>query len=67
MVSLIPSPTCHLRELPRGVLPNVGFPTPDTVMVSKTDYAEMIAFVEALRDWAEDARDCLNAQQGATR
>jgi hypothetical protein len=60
--SLTRSPTCNLRALPSGVsLTNVGFPTPDTIVVSRTDFAEMIAFVTELRDWALDARACLEA------
>ena len=31
-------------------------------MISKTDYAAMIAFVQALRDWALDAKDCMEAR-----
>lgn len=54
------------------MLPNVGFPSPETcasenmktcIVVSKTDYAEMIAFVQALREWATDVRDCLQVQR----
>ena len=63
VVSLTRSPTCHLRDLPAGVLPNVGFPTPDTILVSKTDYAAMIAFVQSLRDWAVDAKGCIEVQR----
>lgn len=73
VVSYVPvrTPTCHLRELPAGVLPNVGFPTPadcakskmsDCIVVTKTDYAQMIAFVSALRDWALDAKACIEAR-----
>jgi hypothetical protein len=31
------------------------------IVVSKTDYAAMIAFVSALRDWALDAKACMEA------
>src|SRR5690606_16597809 len=65
VVSYVPvkMPSCHLRELPAAVPVAVGFPTPDSVLISKTDYAEMIAFVSALRDWALDAKACLEVQQ----
>lgn len=55
-------PSCHLRDLPEAVPVAVGFPTPDSVLISKTDYAAMIAFVQALRDWALDAKACMEAR-----
>lgn len=57
-----PSVTCDLPDLPYGVLPNVGFPTPTDIMVSRTDYGEMINFIDALRDWVAAASACLAAR-----
>jgi hypothetical protein len=62
-VSLIRSPKCNLPSLPPDVHPTVGFPTPETVMVSKTDYAEMLAFATAAGDWIRAANACLLAGQ----
>lgn len=47
------------------MLPNVGFPSggPPGVMVSKQDYALMLSFVDALKDWIAAASGCLKAGQ----
>lgn len=54
-----PRPECHLPELPLGIVPNVGYPTPESIMVSRTDFALMLEYVAALRDWIEAASECL--------
>ena len=63
IVSLIHSPTCNLPSLPDSPTVTVGFPTPESVMVSKTDYAQMLVFVAGLRDWIAAASACLEEGQ----
>lgn len=58
-----PAISCDLPDIPEGVLPNVGFPDPDSIKVSRTDYAAMIDFVEKLRAWAQAADACMKAAQ----
>jgi hypothetical protein len=48
-----------LPELPGPISPVIGWPTPDTVLVSKSDLVEMLAFVQGLKDWIEVANSCL--------
>ena len=59
--STLSAPTCNLPSLPDTVLVNVGFPTPDDILVSRTDYAMLLAFVDELRDWIAAASACLEA------
>lgn len=60
--SLIPSPECHLPPLPDPIEPKVvGFPTPETVMVSKSDMVEIISYVTGLHDWIRAAAACIEA------
>lgn len=61
--STLSPPTCNLPSLPDAPTVTVGFPTPDAVMVSKTDYAQMLAFVDGLADWIVAAEGCLRGQQ----
>jgi hypothetical protein len=42
---------------------NVGFPTPNDIMVSRTDYALMIEFIIGLTDWIRAAEGCFSAQE----
>lgn len=63
-VSLIHSPTCDLPALPDPIEPQiVGFPTPDEILVSKSDMASIIIYVTALHDWIRAANACLSVQQ----
>jgi hypothetical protein len=48
-----------LPELPGAIKPVIGWPTPDTVLVSKSDMIEILAFVQGLKDWIEVANSCL--------
>jgi hypothetical protein len=52
-----------LPPLPGDLAPIVGFPTPETIFVSKTDLASMIVHVTALNDWIRAAAVCLAAGQ----
>lgn len=61
MPSLIHGPRCNLPSLPGSPTITVGFPTPESVMVSKSDYAGMLLFVEGLRDWIFAASACIEA------
>jgi hypothetical protein len=62
-VSLIPSPTCDLPALPDAIEPKiVGFPTPDQVVVSKSDMALIINYVTGLHDWIHAAHACLETR-----
>jgi len=54
---------CALPELPGPIAPTIGWPTPDQVMISKTDFLLMIDFVSALRDWVFAAQACFDAQR----
>lgn len=60
---LIHSPTCDLPSLPDAPTVNVGFPTPTEILVSRTDYAQMLVFVAGLRDWIAAAEGCMKAQR----
>ena len=44
----------------------VGFPTPDTVMVSKSDMALIIVYVTGLHDWIRAAHACLESRKEAS-
>jgi hypothetical protein len=48
-----------LPELPGPIKPVIGWPTPDTVMVSKSDMVEILEYVAAMRDWIQVASACL--------
>ena len=61
IVSLTLGPKCNLPSLPDGPTITIGYPTPESVMVSKTDYAQMLVFVEGLRDWIYAASACMEA------
>lgn len=60
--STLSPPTCNLPSLPDAPTVTIGFPTPDDVMVSKTDYALMLTFVAGLQDWILAAEGCLRSQ-----
>lgn len=65
MTQHLPAPvaTCDLPALPDEVLVNVGFPTPTDVMVSRTDYAQVLSFINALKHWITAAEGCLKGQR----
>ena len=58
-IQLSKSPDCRLPELPGPIKPVIGWPTPDTVMVSKSDMVEILEYVAAMRDWIQVASACL--------
>jgi hypothetical protein len=58
-VTISKNPDCVLPELPGAIKPVIGWPTPDTVLVSKSDMIEILAFVQGLKDWIEVANSCL--------
>jgi hypothetical protein len=61
---LIRPPTCDLPPLPDPIEPTVvGFPTPETVMVSKSDMVSIISYVTGLHDWIRAAAGCLENHQ----
>lgn len=60
--SLIPRSECSLPALPSDLSPAVGFPTPETILVSRTDFALMIAHVNQLNRWIEAAAACLESR-----
>jgi hypothetical protein len=60
---LIRAPKCDLPTLPTTEPVAVGFPTPDRVLISKSDFGAMLAYVAGLRDWIVAANDCLQAGQ----
>jgi hypothetical protein len=37
----------------------VGFPTPDDILITRTDFANLLAYVEGMRAWIEVAAGCL--------
>jgi hypothetical protein len=59
-VVIAPRPTCNLPELPAPIEPKVvGFPTPDEVVVSKSDMVAILDYVQAMHDWIGAAAGCL--------
>ena len=58
-VVVAPRPVCNLPALPGPIAPVVGWPTPETVLVSKSDFVLMLQYVQGLRDWIEAAAGCL--------
>jgi hypothetical protein len=52
-------PMCNLPAIPTPVNPPVGWPTPETILISKSDFVEMIQYVDGLRAWIEAAAVCL--------
>jgi len=63
-VEIVPPPTCDLPPLPDPIEPKVvGFPTPETVMVSREDMVSIISYVTGLHDWVHAAAGCIEQQQ----
>lgn len=61
-VTVIRPPSCTLPDLPGPIAPVIGWPEPDRVMVSKTDFILIIDYVQGMRDWIEVAAGCLTAR-----
>ena len=60
----IHSPTCDLPALPDSIEPKVvGWPTPEQVVVSKSDMIGIITYVTGLHDWIRAAAACLENHQ----
>lgn len=53
-------PVCNLPELPGAIGPVIGWANPDQIVVSKSDMVGILQYVQALRDWIEAARPCLD-------
>ena len=62
ITSLTPSPECNLPPLPDPIEPKiVGFPTPETIVVTKTDMIAIVRYVSSLHDWVHAAAGCIEA------
>jgi hypothetical protein len=58
-IQISKNPDCNLPELPLPLHPVVGFPDSEHIFITKTDLAEITAYLVALRQWIEAARGCL--------
>ena len=60
---------CNLPSLPGNLRVPVGFPEPgdgtpaDHIFITKTDFADVIAWVEQVKAWVAAADACLQSQQ----
>lgn len=52
-------PECALPELPGSIKPMVGYPDPDGIYLSRSDFASIATYVMAMRDWIIAAQPCL--------
>ena len=57
------APECRLPELPGPLPAAIGFPTPEGVFVSKSDWAELIARDIGIRHWMSAAAACIEARR----
>ena len=62
-ISLTPLPECRLPDLPLPIRPAIGFPTPEEILITKTDFALIVAYVTGLRDWIDAAAGCLQGSR----
>jgi hypothetical protein len=61
-VAYVSPPSCNLPELPEPIAPTiVGWPTPDEIVVSKSDMVAVLSYVQALHDWVFAAAACIQA------
>ena len=58
----VPAPICDLPPFPDPAPVAVGFPDPDSIMMTKTDFQALLMYVEGLRFWIEAAGACLRGQ-----
>lgn len=41
----------------------MGFPTPTDILITKTDFAMLLEYVEGMRMWIEAAAACMHHQR----
>ncbi len=62
-VSYVQPPSCSLPDLPDPIQPQiVGYPTPEQILITKTDMIAIVDYVNALHDWVRAAHDCLETR-----
>jgi hypothetical protein len=59
---LIPTPECDLPAFPEPAPVAVGFPDPENILLTRTDFSGLLQYVQGLRDWIEAAGACLRGQ-----
>jgi hypothetical protein len=54
-----------LPELPHAIRPAIGFPSAETgpasILITKTDWADVVSFAEQLNAWVAAATACMQA------
>ncbi len=67
--SNLTGPKCNLPSLPGNLRVPVGFPEPgdglpaDHIFITKTDFGDVIAWVDEVKAWVAAADACLQSQQ----
>ena len=61
MVTISKSPDCHLPTLPVP-FQIVGMASPDGILVTKSDIADLARYILGLRNWVNAADACLAVQ-----
>jgi hypothetical protein len=59
VVEVAKPPECDLPDLPGPIHPAIGYPDPNGIYLTRTDFADLASYVMALRDWVLAAQPCL--------